>query len=163
MTNTIDPLGGSYFVEALTDELERQAYEYFQQIDELGGVIPAIEAGYQMREIAEASARYNREVEEGLRHIVNVNIYESQEESDVETHRIDPKVSQEQVRRLKDLKFRRDNALVEHHLEELKKAARSEDNTMYPILDCVRAYATVQEICDALKEVFGVYRETPVI
>jgi methylmalonyl-CoA mutase N-terminal domain/subunit len=163
VTNTIDPLGGSYFVEALTDELERQAYEYFQQIDELGGVIPAIEAGYQMREIAEASARYNREVEEGLRHIVNVNIYESQEESDVETHRIDPKVSQEQVRRLKDLKFRRDNALVEHHLEELKKAARGEDNTMYPILDCVRAYATVQEICDALKEVFGVYRETPVI
>ncbi len=163
VTNTIDPLGGSYFVEALTDELERQAYEYFRQIDELGGVIPAIEAGFQMREIAEASARYNREVEEGKRHIVNVNIYEPQEESDVETHRIDPEVSREQVRRLRDLKSRRDNALVENHLKELKKAARGKDNTMYPILDCVRAYATVQEICDALKEVFGIYRETPVI
>ena len=163
VTNTIDPLGGSYFVEALTDELERQAYEYFRQIDELGGVIPAIETGYQMREIAEASARYNREVEENRRHIVNVNIYEPQEEADVETHRIDPEVSREQVRRLRELKSRRNDALVEHHLDELRKAARGEDNIMYPILDCVRAYATVQEICDALKEVFGTYRETPMI
>ncbi|MGI9047813.1 MAG: acyl-CoA mutase large subunit family protein [Rubrobacteraceae bacterium] len=163
VTSTIDPLGGSYFVEALTDELECQAYEYFRQIDDLGGVIPAIEDGFQMREIAEASARYNREIEDKTRHIVNVNIYEPQDESDVETHRIDPAVSQAQVERLKSLKERRDNERVARHLEELKEAASGDENTMYPILDCVRAYATVQEISDALKEVFGGYRETPVI
>ncbi|MDP8940151.1 MAG: methylmalonyl-CoA mutase family protein [Actinomycetota bacterium] len=163
VTNTIDPLGGSYFVEALTDELEKQAYEYFDQIEELGGVIPAIVAGFQMREIAEASARYNREIEEGRRHIVNVNVYEPQEEQEMEIHRVDPEVSRRQVERLKALKSRRDNEWVEQCLKELKKVAGSGDNTMYPILECVRAYATVQEICDALKEVFGTYRETPVI
>jgi methylmalonyl-CoA mutase N-terminal domain/subunit len=163
VTNTIDPLGGSYFVEALTDELERQAYEYFRQIDEMGGMIKAIEAGFPMREIAEASARYQRELEEKRRYMVNVNVYEPQEEQDVEIHRIDPEVSRGQLERLKDLKERRDNALVEKRLEELREAARGNDNTMYPILEAVRAYATVQEICDALKEVFGTYRETPVI
>ncbi|MDQ3589439.1 MAG: methylmalonyl-CoA mutase family protein [Actinomycetota bacterium] len=163
VTNTIDPLGGSYFVEALTDELERQAYEYFRQIDEMGGMIKAIEAGFPMREIAEASARYQRELEERKRYMVNVNVYEPQEEQDVEIHRIDPEISRKQVQRLKALKERRDNALVERRLEELKEAARGTENTMYPILEAVRAYATVQEICDAMKEVFGTYRETPVI
>jgi methylmalonyl-CoA mutase, N-terminal domain len=163
VTNTIDPLGGSYFVEALTDELERQAYEYFRQIDEMGGMIKAIEAGFPMREIAEASARYQRELEERKRYMVNVNVYEPQEEQDVEIHRIDPEISRKQVQRLKALKERRDNALVERRLEELKEAAGGTENTMYPILEAVRAYATVQEICDAMKEVFGTYRETPVI
>jgi len=163
VTNTIDPLGGSYFVEALTDEMERQAYDYFRQIDEMGGMIKAIEAGFPMREIAEASARYQRELEEKRRYMVNVNVYEPQEEQDVETHRIDPEISRAQVERLEDLKERRDNDLVEKRLEELKEAARGTQNTMYPILEAVRAYATVQEISDALKEVFGSYRETPVI
>jgi len=163
VTNTIDPLGGSYFVEALTDEIERQAYEYFRQIDEMGGMIKAIEAGFPMREIAEASARYQRELEEKRRYMVNVNVYEPQEEQDVETHRIEPEISERQLQRLRELKDRRDNALVEKRLEELKEAARSTENTMYPILEAVRAYATVQEICDAMKEVFGGYRETPVI
>jgi methylmalonyl-CoA mutase N-terminal domain/subunit len=163
VTNTIDPLGGSYFVEALTDELERQAHEYFRQIDEMGGMIKAIEAGFPMREIAEASARYQRELEERKRYMVNVNVYEPQEEQDVEIHRIDPEISRRQVQRLKALKERRDNARVERCLEELKKSARGDGNTMYPILEAVRAYATVQEICDAMKEVFGGYRETPVI
>ncbi|BBL79850.1 methylmalonyl-CoA mutase [Rubrobacter xylanophilus] len=163
VTNTIDPLGGSYFVEWLTDEMERQAYEYFRQIEELGGVIPAIEQGFQMREIAEASARYQRELEEGRRHMVNVNIYEPREEQDVEIHRVPPEVGERQVRRLKELKRRRDNRLVRQRLAELKETARTGGNTMYPILECVRAYATVQEICDTLKEVFGTYRETPVI
>ena len=163
VANTIDPLGGSYFVEALTDELEHQAYEYFRQIDEMGGMIKAIEAGFPMREIAEASARYQRELEERKRYMVNVNVYEPQEEQDVETHRIDPEISRKQVQRLKALKERRDNAHVERCLEELKEAARGDGNTMYPILEAVRAYATVQEICDAMKEVFGTYRETPVI
>jgi methylmalonyl-CoA mutase, N-terminal domain len=163
VTNTIDPLGGSYFVEALTDEIERQAYDYFRQIDEMGGMIEAIEAGFPMREIAEASARYQRELEERKRYMVNVNVYEPQDEQEMEIHRIDPEISERQLERLRELKERRDNALVEKRLDELKEAARGEENTMYPILEAVRAYATVQEICDAMKEVFGAYRETPVI
>ncbi len=163
VTNTIDPLGGSYFVEALTDELERQAYDYFRQIDEMGGMIKAIELGFPMREISEASARYQRELEEKRRYMVNVNVYEPQDEQDVELHRIDPDVSRGQLERLEELKRRRDNAEVARCLEELKRVARGDENTMYPILDAVRAYATVQEISDALKEVFGDYRETPVI
>jgi methylmalonyl-CoA mutase N-terminal domain/subunit len=163
VTNTIDPLGGSYFVEALTDEIERQAYDYFRQIDEMGGMIRAIEAGFPMREIAEASARYQRELEERKRYMVNVNIYEPQEEQDVVIHRVDPGIAERQLKRLKELKEKRDSDLVAKRLEELKEAARDDDNTMYPILEAVRAYATVQEICDALKEVFGTYRETPVI
>jgi methylmalonyl-CoA mutase N-terminal domain/subunit len=163
VTNTIDPLGGSYFVEALTDEIERQAHDYFRQIDEMGGMIKAIEAGFPMREIAEASARYQRELEERKRYMVNVNVYEPQDEQEMEIHRVDPEISERQLERLEALKENRDNVQVEKRLEELKEAAKGDENTMYPILDCVRAYATVQEICDAMKEVFGDYRETPVI
>ncbi|WP_228281416.1 acyl-CoA mutase large subunit family protein [Rubrobacter marinus] len=163
VTNTIDPLGGSYFVEALTDELERQAYDYFKQIEDMGGVVRAIENGFQMEEIAEASARYQREVESGQRHIVNVNIYEPKDESDVETHRVDPTVSEGQVKRLKELKERRDNGRVEECLEAVKKACREGENVMYPTIEAVRAYATVGEISSAMQEVYGTYRETPVI
>ena len=163
VTNTIDPLGGSYFVEALTDEIERQAYDYFRQIDEMGGMIRAIEAGFPMREIAEASARYQRELEEKKRYMVNVNVYEPQDEQEMEIHRVDPEISRRQLERLENLKKGRDNALVERRLEELKEAARGGENTMYPILGAVRAYATVGEICDAMKEVFGSYREAPMI
>jgi methylmalonyl-CoA mutase N-terminal domain/subunit len=161
--NTIDPLGGSYFVEALTDELERQAYEYFEQIDDMGGVVKAIENGFQMGEIAEASARFQREIEEQKRYIVNVNVHEPQEESDVETHAVSQEVADVQVKRLKELKERRDNEQVENCLKAIKKAAEEGENTMYPTLEAVRAYATVQEICDAMKEVYGSYRETPAI
>jgi methylmalonyl-CoA mutase, N-terminal domain len=163
VANTIDPLGGSYFIEALTDELERQAYEYFRQIDEMGGVIKAIENGFQMGEIAEASARYQREVEQEERYIVNVNIHEPKEESDVETHTVSQEVSEAQVERLKELKERRDNEQVEKCLRAIREAAENGENTMYPTIEAVRAYATVQEICDAMKEVYGAYRETPVI
>jgi len=163
VTNTIDPLGGSYFVEALTDELERQAYEYFGQIDEMGGMIEAIEVGFPMREIAEASARYQRELEEKKRHMVNVTIYEPQDEQDVETHRVDPEISQRQLDRLAELKERRDNGLVRKRLEELEDSCRGAGNTMYPIIEAVRAYATVGEISSAMQKVFGSYRETPVI
>jgi len=163
VTNTIDPLGGSYFVEALTDELERQAYEYFGQIDEMGGMIEAIEMGFPMREIAEASARYQRELEEKKRHMVNVTIYEPQDEQDVETHRVDPEISQRQLDRLAELKERRDNGLVRKRLEELEDSCRGDGNTMYPIIEAVRAYATVGEISSAMQKVFGSYRETPVI
>jgi methylmalonyl-CoA mutase N-terminal domain/subunit len=163
VTNTIDPLGGSYFVEALTDELERQAYDYFEQIDEMGGMIQAIEQGFPMREISEASARYQRELEENKRYMVNVNIYEPQDEQDIELHRIDPEVSKGQVERLEALKERRDNDLVVQRLEELEEACKADENTMYSILEAVRAYATVGEISAAMQEVFGDYRETPVI
>src|SRR5215207_9073226 len=129
VANTIDPLCGSYFVETLTDELERQAYDYFRQIDEMGGMIRAIEQGFPMREISEASARYQRELEEKKRHMVNVNIYEPQDEQDMELHRIDSEVSEGQVERLKALKERRDNDRVEQCLEELQETARGEGNT----------------------------------
>jgi methylmalonyl-CoA mutase N-terminal domain/subunit len=161
--NTIDPLGGSYFVEALTNELERQAYEYFERIDDMGGVVKAIENGFQMGEIAEASARYQREIEEQKRYIVNVNVHEPQEESDVETHAVSQEVADTQVKRLRELKERRDNEQVEKCLNAIKRAAEEGENTMYPTLEAVRAYATVQEICDAMKEVYGSYRETPAI
>jgi methylmalonyl-CoA mutase, N-terminal domain len=163
VTNTIDPLGGSYFVEALTDEIERQAYDYFRQIAEMGGMIKAIEVGFPMREIAEASARYQRELEEKRRYMVNVNVYEPQDEQEMELHRIDPEISRRQLERLERLKDKRDNALVEKRLVELKEVARGDGNTMYPILEAVSAYATVGEISSALQEVFGSYRETPVI
>ena len=163
VVNTIDPLGGSYFVEALTDEMERQAYEYFERIDELGGVVKAIESGYQMGEIAEASSRYVREIEERKRYIVNHNKHKPQEEADVEIHSIDEQVAEAQIERLKDLKERRDNEQVEKCLNAIKKAAEEGENTMYPTIEAVRAYATVQEICDAMKEVYGSYRETPAI
>ena len=163
VTNTMDPLGGSYFVEALTDEIERQAYDYFRQIDEMGGMIKAIETGFPMQEIAEASARYQRELEEKKRYMVNVNVYEPQDEQDMEIHRIDPEISERQLERLRALREKRDNDLVEKRLEELKETARGDENTMYPILEAVRAYATVGEISSSLQEVFGTYRETPVI
>jgi methylmalonyl-CoA mutase, N-terminal domain len=163
VTNTVDPLGGSYFVEALTDELERQAYEYFERIDEMGGVVKAIENGLQMGEIAEVSARYQREIEEQKQYIVNINIHEPQEETDVETHKIDEEVAENQVNRLRELKERRDNDQVQECLQAIKEAAEKGENTMYPTIDAVRAYATVQEICDAMKEVYGTYRETPQI
>ena len=161
VTNTIDPLGGSYFVEALTDELERQAYEYFRQIEDLGGVVEAIEDGLQMREIAEASARYQREMESGRRYIVNVNVYEPKEEQDVELHRASLEAERKQVASLKDLKERRDNARVEGCLEAIKRACRDGENVMYPTIEAVRAYATVGEISSAMQEVYGTYRETP--
>ncbi|WP_240432463.1 acyl-CoA mutase large subunit family protein [Rubrobacter indicoceani] len=161
--NTIDPLGGSYFVEALTDEIERQAYEYFRQIDEYGGVIEAIEAGFQMSEIADASARYQREIEEGRRFMVNVNVYEPKDEQEMELHRVDVAVSERQIERVRKLKQTRDNEKVEAALAELKRACETNRNIMDPTLECVRAYATVGEISSAMQEVFGSYRETPVI
>jgi methylmalonyl-CoA mutase N-terminal domain/subunit len=164
VTNTIDPLGGSYFVEALTDELERQAYGYFDQIDELGGVVSAIESGFQMREIADASARYQRELEEGKRYMVNVNVYEpaeGAEDPEIQLHSTDREIERGQVESLKALKESRDNEEVERCLGAVKAAAENGENTMYPTIEAVRAYASVGEISSALQEVYGSYRETP--
>ena len=163
VVNTIDPLGGSYYLEQLTNELERQAYDYFERIDELGGVIPAIEQNFQQREIAEASFRYQSEVERGERIVVGVNRYELEEEQPIEILRIDPALEQKQIERVQAVRARRDSATAEAALARLMEdAARDDRNLMEPILQAARAYVTMGEMCDALREVWGTWRETPV-
>jgi methylmalonyl-CoA mutase N-terminal domain/subunit len=162
VTNTIDPLGGSYFVEALTNELEKQAYEYFRKIDALGGMVRAIEHGFPQREIADAAYRYQKQVEDGRRAVVGVNKHVLEgEKLEIPLLRIDPTVEQEQHQRLADLRGKRDNAKVKRSLADLKAACAGRDNVMYPIMTAVRAYATLGEICGTMKEVFGTYEEPP--
>jgi methylmalonyl-CoA mutase N-terminal domain/subunit len=163
VVNTIDPLGGSFYLEQLTSELERQAYEYFERIDELGGVIPAIEQNFQQREIAEASFRYQSEVERGERIVVGVNRYQLEEEQPIELLRIDPALEQKQIERVQAVRASRDSAAAEATLARLKEDAAVEGrNLMEPIMDASRAYVTMGEMCDALREIWGTWRETPV-
>jgi methylmalonyl-CoA mutase N-terminal domain/subunit len=163
VVNTIDPLGGSYYLEQLTNELERQAYDYFERIEELGGVIPAIEQNFQQREIAEASFRYQSEVERGERVIVGVNRYEQEDEQPIDLLRVDPALEQKQIERVQAVRTSRDSAAAEAALARLKEDAAHEDrNLMEPIMDASRAYVTMGEMCDALREVWGTWRETPV-
>ena len=161
MTNTIDPLGGSYFVEALTDKMEAAAYEYFRRIDELGGMVEAVKQNYPQREIADASFRYQQEVDDGKRIIVGVNRYQS-DDAALPLHRIDPALERKQVDRLQGVRGRRDSAEVERTLGVLKQAAVRDENLMEPLLDCARAHASEGEIVESLQEVFGTYTETPV-
>ena len=161
--NTIDPLGGSYFVEALTNRLEAEAYEYFDRIEKLGGVIPAIKDNFFQREIADASFRYQSEVEREQRVIVGVNRYQLEDEPEPELLRIDPALERKQIDRVQALRGRRDAGVVEQRLAELKQAAAREDvNLMPAIIDAARDYVTMGEICDAFRTVWGVWRETPV-
>jgi methylmalonyl-CoA mutase N-terminal domain/subunit len=163
VVNTIDPLGGSYHLEQLTNELERQANDYFERIEELGGVIPAIEQNFMQREIAEASFRYQSEVECGERVVVGVNRYELEDEQPVELLRIDPALEQKQIERVQAVRERRDSAAAEAALARLKEDAAHEGrNLMEPIMSASRAYVTMGEMCDALREVWGTWRETPV-
>jgi methylmalonyl-CoA mutase N-terminal domain/subunit len=163
VVNTIDPLGGSYYLEQLTNELERQAYDYFERIEELGGVIPAIEQNFQQREIAEASFRYQSEVERGERIVVGVNRYQQEDERPIELLRVDPALEQKQIERVQAVRASRDSAAAEAALARLKEDAAHEDrNLMEPIMDASRAYVTMGEMCDALREVWGTWRETPV-
>src|SRR6266536_2655398 len=163
VVNTIDPLGGSYYVEDLTDRLEAEAYEYFARIDKLGGVVAAIKENFFQREIAEASFRYQTEVERDQRVIVGVNRYEHDEDEPIELLRIDPALENEQIERVQALRARRDSAAVETLLARLKEDAAADDrNLMDPILAAAKAYVTMGEMCDALREVWGVWRETPV-
>jgi methylmalonyl-CoA mutase, N-terminal domain len=163
VVNTIDPLGGSYYVEELTNRLEAEAYDYFDRVAKLGGVIAAIKDNFFQREIAEASFRYQAEVEREQRIVVGVNRYEVAEEQPIEILRIDPALEQKQIARVQALRARRDAAEVESSLAALKRDAETEDkNLMYPIIDAARAYVTMGEMCDALREVWGVWRETPV-
>jgi methylmalonyl-CoA mutase N-terminal domain/subunit len=163
VVNTIDPLGGSYYLEDLTNRLEAEAYDYFDRIQKLGGVVPAIKDNFFQREIAEASFRYQAEVEARQRVIVGVNRYELEDEPEVEILRIDPALEEKQIGRVRRLRDRRDSAGAEAALQKLKDAAARDDENLMPVLiDASRAYATMGEMCDALREVWGVWRETPV-
>ncbi len=163
VANTIDPLGGSYYVEEVTNRLEAEAYDYFERIRELGGVVAAIKENFFQREIAEASFRYQSEVESGKRVVVGVNRYEDPEEKDIEILSIDQALERKQVERVKTLRSRREAAPVEESLARLKRDAASADTNLMPaIIDASRAYVTMGEMCDALREVWGVWRETPV-
>ncbi len=163
VVNTVDPLGGSYFVEELTGRLEAAAYDYFDRIDSLGGVVNAIKANFLQREIADASFRYQAEVEAGERVIVGVNRYQVSNEPEPDLLRVDPALERRQVGRVQAVRARRDAAAVEQGLTELKRAAASPDvNLMPAILAASRDYATLGEICDAFRDVWGVWRETPV-
>jgi methylmalonyl-CoA mutase, N-terminal domain len=163
VVNSIDPLGGSYLVEALTGELERQAYDYFDRIEQLGGVIAAIKDNFFQREIADASFRYQSEVEHEQRVIVGVNRYTLDDEAELDILRIDPALEREQIDRVQALRARRDSARVEQRLAELKQAAGSDGvNLMPSIIDAARDYVTMGEMCDAFRDVWGVWRETPV-
>jgi methylmalonyl-CoA mutase N-terminal domain/subunit len=163
VVNTIDPLGGSWYLEDLTNRLEGEAYDYFARIEQLGGVVEAIKGNFFQREIAEASFRYQAELEAEQRVVVGVNRYELEDEPPLEILRIDPALEQKQIERVQALRARRDSAAVEGALTALKEAASRDDvNLMPPILEASRAYVTMGEMCDALREVWGVWRETPV-
>ncbi|MFS8640336.1 MAG: methylmalonyl-CoA mutase family protein [Symbiobacteriaceae bacterium] len=158
VTNTVDPLAGSYFVESLTSRIEDEAQRYLDRIEEMGGAVAAIERGFMQREIMEAAYRYQRDVESGRRVVVGVNKYVIEEEPPRNLLRVDPSVRERQVRRLEEVRRRRDAAEVEASLRALEQAARGTENLMPYILRCVRAYATLGEICDTLRRVFGEYR-----
>jgi methylmalonyl-CoA mutase, N-terminal domain len=162
VVNTIDPLGGSYYLEDLTNRLEAEAYDYFDRIEKLGGVIPAIEENFQQREIAEASFRYQAEVEAKQRVVVGVNRYRLEDESEIELLRIDPALEEKQIARVKALRDRRDSAEVERMLARLKQGAERDENLMPLLVEASRAYVTMGEMCDALRETWGTWRETPV-
>ncbi len=163
VTNTVDPLGGSYFVEAMTDAMERSCYEYFQKIDRLGGMVEAVKRNYPQREIADAAFSLQQEIDAGERVVVGVNRYTQDDEPPIPTLRVDPAVERKQLGRLQATRARRDGAAVERTLAALCEAAGHPDrNLMEPLLDCARAQASEGEIVEALQRVFGDYTETPV-
>ncbi len=162
VTNTIDPLGGSYFVEALTDRMEKAAYAYFRRIDELGGMVDAIKQNYPQREIADASFQLQQEIEAGERVIVGVNRFEHADEHELEILKIPVEVERKQIGRLQAVRASRDGTEVERTLAELREAAAAGRNLMDPLLEAARAHASEGEIVQSLQRVFGTYTETPV-
>ena len=157
--DVVDPVGGSYYVESLTGELEKQASDYIAKIDSLGGAVTAIEQGYQQREIQQASYKYQKMVEEGKQKIVGVNDFVTGESKITSTLRVKSEVEAKQKERLAKVKRERDNGKVKQTLKRLEEVAQGKENTMPPIIECVEAYATLGEICDVLRNVFGVQRE----
>ncbi|HYM53817.1 MAG TPA: methylmalonyl-CoA mutase family protein [Solirubrobacteraceae bacterium] len=163
VTNTVDPLGGSYFVEALTDEMERHAYDYFKKIDELGGMVAAVKLNYPQREIADAAFALQQEIDAGERIVVGVNSFVAEDEQPIPTLRVDPALERKQIGRLQAARARRDGAAVERALAALREhAAHADRNLMEPLLACARAHASEGEIVESLQQVFGDYAETPV-
>jgi methylmalonyl-CoA mutase N-terminal domain/subunit len=159
VANTVDPLGGSFFVESQTNRIEAQAYDYFRRIEELGGVLPAIEKGFFQQEISDAAYRYQREIDQNVRSIVGVNAYQDFKPYQIPILRMDPQGYRRQVDRLERLRSERDNARVGQTLDRLRIACLGTENSMPYLLEAVRAYATLGEIVGVLKEVFGVYEE----
>jgi methylmalonyl-CoA mutase N-terminal domain/subunit len=163
VTNTVDPLGGSFFVEAQTDRIEQQAYDYFRRVEELGGVIPAIEKGFFQSEIADAAYRYQREIDMSIRKIVGVNAYNEKKPLTIPILEMDPKGYQRQVNRLQELRKTRDNGHVGQMLDKLRIALQGTENTMPYLMECVHAYVTLGEIIQVMKEELGVYEEPTMI
>ncbi|MGB6561255.1 MAG: methylmalonyl-CoA mutase family protein [Candidatus Binataceae bacterium] len=159
VTNTIDPFGGSYAVEALTDRMERDAMDYIRRIDEMGGMVKAIETGYPQREIAEAAFNYQRQLEQGIKTVVGVNKYTIPEEIKIETLRIDPAMEEMQVQRVRKMKRERNSVAVRESLARVAEACRSGENLMEPICEAVRRDGTVGEICDVFRSEFGIYTD----
>lgn len=163
VTHTVDPLGGSYFVEAMTNQIEEEANEYFKKIEEFGGVIEAIEEGFFQKEIMDASFQFQRDVENKKRLIVGVNCYEEgNEDSDIEILKVHKSSEDKQVQRLKEFKAKRNQSEVDKALEEIRKTAEGSGNLMYPIVNAVKVNATLGEISDTIKVIFGGYREKAV-
>lgn len=163
VVNTVDPLGGSYFVEAMTNRMEQETYDYFARIEAQGGVIPALEKGFFQREIAEAAYRYQMEIDTGQRTVVGINDYQEDKPIKIPLLEMDPKGYERQVARLERVRRERDAERVNNTLEALRAAAQGSENTMPYILDCVRAYVTLGEIITVFREVFGEYRELTII
>ncbi len=157
--NSVDPLGGSYFLEALTDKMESQAYDYFDRIEKLGGVLPAIERGFFQGEISDSAYRYQREIDQQIRKVIGVNAHKDQKEPAIPILKIDPEGYKKQVGRLQQLKKDRDQGRVGQTLDRLRVACQGTENTMPYILEAVHAYATLGEITEVMKDVFGTYRE----
>jgi methylmalonyl-CoA mutase N-terminal domain/subunit len=163
VTNVVDPLGGSYFVEKLTKDMEDGALAYFDQIDKMGGMVDAIERGFPQREIAESSYRFQQAFERKEKIIVGVNDFVQTDDPPIQILYIDESAAETQLAKLDRLKQTRDSAHVKRTLDRLRAAARTPENLMPPILEAVRAYATVGEMCDALRDVWGEYEEVPII
>jgi methylmalonyl-CoA mutase N-terminal domain/subunit len=159
VVNSIDPFGGSYLMESLTDRMEQDAFVYIDTIDELGGIIKAIEIGYPQKEIADAAYKYQSEVDRGIKTIVGVNKYAAEQEPEIPTLRIEEHVETSQRDKLTKLKRERNNRAVKTKLGDILTAARRNDNLMPSIIEAVKEYATLSEICDVFREVYGVYRD----
>jgi methylmalonyl-CoA mutase N-terminal domain/subunit len=157
--NTVDPLGGSFFIETQTNHIEKQAYNYFQQIQELGGVLPAIEKGFFQSEISDAAYRYQKEIDQNIRRIVGVNAFAEDKPLSIPLLEMDPQGYKNQISRLENIRKNRDNGHVGQALDKLRMACEGTENTMPFILDAVRAYATLGEIINVMKNVFGTYEE----
>jgi len=163
VANTVDPMGGSYFLEALTKETEDEAYGYFHKIEDIGGVIPAIESGYLQREIADAAFRYQREIDTRERVIVGVNDYVMDEPVEVPILEMDPEGEKRQLERLHRVRRERDAREAARSLKALESACREDENVMPRLIDAVNAYCTLGEMCDVMRDVFGVYQEDAVV